>query len=279
MKGAEYYIANIKPQDYKIKDIRANKPLCFMDKENTDLSMVIEEIDKVNIIDEIKVNRSIKYCAPNNISILLSTSKEYVKKAEKMYNNTFCNLNFHENSEDKIKKLYINSKKVYDYLEIIQIAIVFSYTTLEAFANTSIPEDYNYEIKNNKGIIEKYDKNGIERWLSLKDKVSNVLVELFETGDIKKEKFWSQFCELEKIRNSIIHQKSINGRDFYKQYFDVKIFELCKVSEEIIKFFIDNNKSSLVCPMWPWIIGAKNLIPISQNVNDNIELIGNIFDD
>ena len=32
MSGTEFYICGIKPENYKIKDARANKPICFMDK-------------------------------------------------------------------------------------------------------------------------------------------------------------------------------------------------------------------------------------------------------
>lgn len=279
MKETEFYIVGIKPEEYKIKDIRANKPICFMDKQDSSLSMVVEEIDNIKYNDNSEKERKIEYCAPNNVSILLSTSKRFIKDAKKIFNTTFSSDDFFKKVTEKEKKLYKNSKVIYDYIEIIQIAIVFSYTALESFANLSIPDGYFYESKNNKGILEKYDKDSIERWMSLKDKLSKVLVELFKTKDIKKEKFWNDFCDFEKIRNSIIHQKAVDGRDFYKNYFNKNIFKLCEVSEKIIIFFINNNNSNLVCPMWPWVDGAKNFIPITHHVEDEVEVIGNIFED
>ncbi len=279
MKETEFYIVNVKPEDYKIKDIRANKPICFMDKDDSSLSMVVEEIDSIKYIDNVSNERKLEYCAPNNVSVLLYTSKRFVKQAKKIFDTTFSSDAFFDKAPEKQKKLYKNSAMIYDYIETIQVAIVFSYTAIESFANLSIPEGYFYETRNNKGILEKYDKDSIERWMSLKDKVSKILVELFKTKDIIKESFWNDFCELEKIRNCIIHQKAIDGRDFYKSYFNKNIFKLCEVSEKIIKFFINSNKSSLVCPMWPWIEGAKNYIPISHHVEDEFELVGNIFED
>lgn len=278
MKGTEFYIAGIKPEDYKIKDIRANKPICFMDKRDTSLSVVLEEIDSIKYMDDNNHKRKLEYCAPNNVSILLSTSKRFIKKSERIFNTTFSNDNFFEKVSDKEKKLYKNSSIIYDYIETIQVAIVFSYTALESFANLSIPEGYFYEMKNNKGILEKYDKDNLERWMPLKDKLSKVLVELFKTRDIRKEDFWNDFCEFEKIRNSIIHQKAINGRDFYKNYFNKDIFKFCEVSEKIIIFFINNNNSKLICPLWPWINGAKNYIPISYNVEDKVEILDDLFE-
>ena len=123
-------------------------------------------------------------------------------------------------------------------------------------------------MKNNKGILEKYDKDNLERWMPLKDKLSKVLVELFKTRDIRKEDFWNDFCEFEKIRNSIIHQKLLNK----------DIFKFCEVSEKIIIFFINNNNSKLICPLWPWINGAKNYIPISYNVEDKVEILDDLFE-
>lgn len=279
MSGTEFYICGIKPEDYKIKDARANKPICFMDKNNKELSMVVEEIDSIYYIDTNLKKRKLEYCAPNNVGILLATSKKYTKKAQIIFDTTFSDEKFFIKTSEKEKKLYYNSKKVYDYIEIIQMAIVFSYTTIETFANISIPSGYYYETKNSKGILEKYDKDSIERWISLKEKISIILVQLFKSKDIKKEDFWSDFCEFEKIRNTIIHQKAIDGRDFYKNYFNKKIFRLCDVSEKIIKFFIENNESNIICPMWPWINGTKNVIPISHHVEDEVEVMGNIFDD
>lgn len=278
MKGTEFYVANVRLEDYKIKDIRANKPLCFRDKNDTSLSMVIEEVDSINYTDNVSKERKLEYCAPNNVSILLSTSKKFTKLAKKTFNSTFSSDDFFEKVLEKQKKLYENSTIIYDYIETIQVAIVFSYTAIESFANLSIPEGYFYETKNNKGILEKYDKDSIERWVSLKDKISKILVYIFKTSDIKKESFWNDFCEFERVRNLIIHQKAIDGRDFYKNYFNKNIFKLCEVSEEIIKFFINNNKSNLVCPMWPWVEGAKSYIPISNNLECEFEITGNLFD-
>ena len=164
------------------------------------------------------------------------------------------------------KKEFLNeiSSKVCDYIEQLQTAIVFGYTALETFANLSIPDDYTYETtKNPKGIIETYDKTAIERWLSLKTKLQYILKEIYETKNPEHQKWWGHFSNLEKHRNDIIHQKSIDSTSFYKEYFKKNIFQVCESPLSVIKFFYEahaeNNRTN---PIWPWLVNDKNYFPI-----------------
>lgn len=57
---------------------------------------------------------------------------------------------------------------MYNFIETVQVAIVFGYTALETFANLSIPQNLEYKANiNSKGIIKIYNKNAIERWVTL----------------------------------------------------------------------------------------------------------------
>lgn len=270
-----FVISGIKTKKCKITDDRSNKPRIICDKKQKDFSMVIQEIDEIKYNDYSGKNRKIDYYSPNNIGILLTAAKRFKNFAKNIYILTFSQ---DEYFTKKVKEeLHRNSKDIYDYIETIQIALVFSYTTIETFANTSIPDEYVYETKNNKGILEKYDKDSIERWIPLKEKISIILVNILKTPDIKKETFWNDFCKLEKIRNSIIHQKNISGQDFYKNYFDKKIFNICEVAEKIITFFVKNNKSNLVNVLWPVLNDDKTDVIFTYNdIESEFEKNGNM---
>lgn len=152
---------------------------------------------------------------------------------------------------------------------------------MEAFANLSIPNDYKYlSPPNSKGVVEIFDKQAIERWTSLRVKLSDILVEIHETPDIKKTKVWGQYLEFEKMRNQIVHQKSIEDTDFYKKYLQSSIFTSCATPIEVIKFFYaalhEKNQTN---PLWPWIVNMKASLPVSYNYDPGkFEVIGNIYE-
>ena len=74
---------------------------------------------------------------------------------------------------------------VYELIQFAEISIIFSYTTLEALVNYSIPDDYVYVIKNNKGIEERYDRQAIERHLSLTTKLKSIISEIYKIDKLE----------------------------------------------------------------------------------------------
>ena len=255
------------PSNYKVQDIRFNKPVIHRNFKDGKLtgSIIIKDID------EVKINKEkISYFTPNNIAILLSINTKSKNKANELFTNYF--------KDDKIifeDAIPARSSKLIDYIEEIQTSIVFGYTALETFTNLSIPDDYIYENKNYKGIVENYNKEAIERWLDMKKKL-NILKEIYKTNKLENQKWWSYFILLEQYRNSIIHQKTINSTGFYKEYFKNNIFEICNVSENIIKFFYDaHEENNQTNPIWPWLINESNSFPVNNNYDSqNFEVVG-----
>lgn len=177
-------VVGLFPDQYKVVDSRLNKPVCFQQIENGTVtgSMLLQDLDTVTI----NKNKEISYFRPNNIALLLSVNSKSLEQAKTLYNDFFQNSSV-EVELKKIegdKKTFLNgiSSKVCDYIEYIQTAIVFGYTALETFANLSIPDEYTYVIQNSsKGTSEIYDKKAIERWLSLKVKLQQILREIYKT--------------------------------------------------------------------------------------------------
>lgn len=131
-----------------------------------------------------------------------------------------------------------------------------------------------------KGIVEKWDKSAIERWLSLKIKFQYVLKEIYQTSKPESKNWWSHFSSLEKLRNDIVHQKTINSISFYKAYFNKTIFQICSSPISVIKFYYEANaKNNSTNPLWPWLINEKNYFPINNQYDSkNFKVDGNIYE-
>lgn len=276
-------IVGLFPDQYKIGDPRLNKPVCHQQIENGKVtgSMLLQDLDNCTV----DRNREITYFCPNNIAILLSVNTKSLQQAKALYCDFFQNpsIKFELKKIEGDKKTFLNaiSSRVCDYVECIQTAIVFGYTALETFANLSIPDEYTYEARSSsKGIKETYDKKAIERWLSLKIKFQYVLKDVYQTKKPERQKWWGYFSNLEKYRNDIIHQKTINSTGLYKSYFKKTIFPICESPVSIIRFFYEahaqNNRTN---PIWPWLMNEKNYFPINtQYDSKRFEVIGNIHE-
>lgn len=273
-------VVGLFPDQYKINDYRLNKPVCHQKYENGSLSgsMLVQDIDRVSI-----KGKDLEYLSPNNIGLLLSVNASHTTNSENIFKQSISILISKIDTGKSGKKEILNnsSSVVCNYIENVQIAIVFGYTALETFANLSIPDDYEYKKQNkSKGIHELYEKGSIERWLSLKEKLQYILSDVYKTDKVESQRWWGLFSNLEKLRNDIIHQKSIDSTEFYKCYFKESIFNICRCPKEVLRFFYNahkaNNKTN---PIWPWLEGEENSFPINTDYNpNNFEVIGNIHE-
>ncbi|NPE29591.1 hypothetical protein HNV12_16850 [Methanococcoides sp. SA1] len=275
------FVAGIDPNSFVPQDKRFMKPVCHQTYENSKLkgSMLVQELDTVNL----NRNRKATYFLPNNIALLLSTSEKALDSAKSIYSKQLTNpdyeVNFEKMDHDRKKTINEVSSIFCDYLENIQTAIVFGYTAIEAFVNISIPGDYQYTTsQNSRGISEIYDKKAIERWLTLKIKIREILTDIYKTSKVDKQKWWENFANLEKYRNDIIHQKSIDSTEFYKSYFKVGIFDICNSPIELIRFFHDSHaEKNKTNPIWPWVEGSTS-IPINKSYDSaKFEVVGNLY--
>ena len=276
-------VVGLFPEQYQIADLRLNKPVCYQQIEDGEVagSMLLQDLNTA----EIEKGKEVTYFCPNNIAVLLSISSKSLDKARELHNKFFHSqsIEFRLEKIEVDKGTFLNrvSSTVCDYVEYVQTAVVFAYTALETFANLSIPDGYLYQTENqSKGIREIYDKRAIERWLSLKIKIQHILTEIYRTKKVESQKWWAQFLNLEKYRNDIIHQKTINSTSFYKEYFKTAVFQSCECPLVVIKFFYkahaENNRTN---PIWPWLVNDKNYFPVSdQYDSSSFEVIGNVYE-
>lgn len=261
-------------------DSRSKKPVGLKQGEDV---VYLQEINRIEFTTKSRNEKNVmSYYAPNNVGVLLSISNRALINARKIYNEKLDPIKCNHSDILSVKsenELFEKTLVVYEFIEAIQMSIVFGYTALEAFTNVSIDNDYKYiNILDSKGITEVYDKKAIERWLSLDVKIAKILVDIYDCKPIKSDKIWSKFKEFEQCRNQIIHQKSIDANSFYEKYFNEEIFELCDIPEKIIKFFFDvHHEKGLDNFNWPLVVSGNNTMPIIDSSQGGLdELVGMI---
>lgn len=221
-----------------VPDMRANKPFGIHDIGDDQTAFFQKLFDT-------KIGQTkISIAAPNEISLSLNVSaksraiaselkKEIAKKAGNNRDTFF---------DEEVKLAY-------DYLEETQKSVIFGYKAVESFCNASIPEDYIYQKTNNKGVIEQYGKEQIERWINTSEKVSAILPTILNQDSPTTEKFWSDFKNLERIRNEIVHSKSSSSIDILSELFSNKIEDYITSSLKLLEFFISKDPFNPIFPL------------------------------
>ncbi|GEO06137.1 hypothetical protein AAE02nite_38010 [Adhaeribacter aerolatus] len=270
--GKKLLCIAVSTEGFNVFNKRLKRPIHFIERDGTGEGLFQEG-------DELKIGqKKIEYFSPNNIGILLSIATKSQLEARNLLHKIKRRQNL-ANPLDNIKE---SSEDICNYIEQIQTSIVFTYTTIEAFVNLSIPDYYEcFEIKKESGVYyeRKYTRDAIERLIPLKTKIKEILPDIYDTSAIENEKFFTNFALLEELRNKIIHQKSIEHTDLYKEYFRESIFKICNVSNELISFFYENcEKDFTTNPIWPWIDGKENILPKSTFNSKDFQVVGSIYD-
>ncbi len=203
-------------------------------------------VENVNLlkIKRIVLNMPI----PNPTAMFLNLAFNNLEKA----NN---NLSFLRKDLNKIDLRQLD-KELFDGIEYYISSIIFSYTALESFANEIIPDNYEYKIeRQDKKCTEIYNKEQIERNLSLKIKIGDILPKILNIDFDKSGKLWNKYYLMEELRNDIIHMKSkdrkgINPDNKNISYDHIwnrlinnnNLENFPKISLEIISLFLKDKK-------------------------------------
>lgn len=232
----DFKLGGVTDENWQRSDIREERLIRFHSKADNRIYVLAKG-------DNAKVNdKKVFYTTPNNIALSLSIMKKSYKQANTLHKNLIVS-----RKEKKIDLKDAEKSKLYDFFEEIQACIIFAYIAVEAFTNAAIPETFKYTKTNDKGIEETWSKENIERWMQTSEKVSKILPDILKSSDIKVESFWPKFKELERVRNEIIHQKTVNkgtelNQALYVDMLKPTIFETVKSSLQVIEFFynLDN---------------------------------------
>lgn len=228
-----------------IPDFRKNHPIAIYAKKQNK-TIFLNDLEIYNV-----KNTRIEFSTPNLISMFINVShKAFIESTNtyrKFIKPKLGNGKTAEFKDDELTQLY-------DYLEAVKISVIFAYNSIEAFANISIPDDFKYENKNNRGIKEIWDKEAIQRWMTTSEKLTNILPELRNLGNPKGEKFWSDFKNLEQLRNDIIHPKlgseELNtSNTIHKKFFNEEVFKWIKSTGDVLRFYCQGEYTERYFPM------------------------------
>lgn len=142
-------------------------------------------------------------------------------------------------SEAKLTELIIN--ELYDYFGIVTGFVIFSFTSLEAFINQSIPADITYK-RTNKRSTEIFNKEQIERYFSFDDKLE-VLEEVTQKNFSKKHiPTYQHIVNLKEFRDNIIHLKKVTKGSspydhIYKKAFDFKYSDSLNAVASFLNYY------------------------------------------
>jgi len=101
--------------------------------------------------------------------------------------------------------------QLFSVLESLMASIVFAHTALESYTNEVIPEDYVYKApREDSRCTELYNKEQIERFLSLDVKLDKILPEVLGTDSPKGSTLWQRYVTLKRLRDRVIHMKEID---------------------------------------------------------------------
>lgn len=141
-----------------------------------------------------------------------------------------------------------------DAIENIAISVITAYSSIEAFCNSSIPDDHEYwHLKRSKHIFEKSDKKEIERYFSTAHKLNQVLPSIFRVDPPKgKSPVWVSYKALKESRDALIHAKSDETRSGNTSKINLweKLFKIRKpylLAKDVFQWFLKNQGDK---PMW-----------------------------
>jgi hypothetical protein len=149
-----------------------------------------------------RAGNEISVPVPNATAMMLNSSRRAYKSAEELRRKDKLDVRGNHNG------VFKNNAVAIDYLELMIESVVTAHIGVEAFANEWIPEDHIYSKTTKEGILKTYNKEEIERYIPLCEKLSDILPNLFSIASPKGLKYWQHYSRLKKIRDRITHMKA-----------------------------------------------------------------------
>jgi hypothetical protein len=246
----------------KVVDYRIIRPRVFLEKGGNTVASV-QQLSSFSV-----GNCKIEFITPNPVTLFYNKGRKEYENAETIYKEIIQpNLNPGKKYEVSIDDLH----KIYDYLEHIQTSIICVYSAIEALSNVAIPNGFILTKKNNKGIMETWKKENIERWISTTEKISKIVPSIRKIESPASQRFWEDFIALKDIRDEIIHQKqskadprNIEGF-FINTLLEESIFTKIMAGYSLIKYFCEKDQTHAYFPM------LSDEIPIKVNFVDSFD--------
>lgn len=229
-----------------VKEALIEKPLKTWERElkqhKSNLLVTDEYGNVFQATTFINKNKIFAGVAPNLIQAYFDLAYEQIQWTDK-YVETF-----HFVASEKYGNIkFVETPLFNRFIQYRISCIIFLHLSVESFINFIIPEDFIYlKVENSKSNkfqeqSTKYNKENIERWISFKEKIEEIIPQLTNIKfNIEKNRdLIGHILEIEKIRNEIIHLKSkdSNSNLHYEKVFNfIASKELSKYLFSVKKF-------------------------------------------
>jgi hypothetical protein len=151
---------------------------------------------------------------------------------------------------NKDKAGHLPDSQAFAFYEHIMASVVFAYTSLEAFVNEEVPDDYVYEAVE-KNCTRSFAKEQIERSLNLNTKLGDVLPQVLKVATPKGGTLWNDYDKLQNLRDRIIHMKTKDrdsrGEDtgsIWNALLRDPLPETYKTAKNLMKYFFDAKRET-----------------------------------
>jgi len=225
--------------DWRMRDVT------FVGKDwhNPWTGKMVPEGTQITVVSIIPLSKKkqLTIAVPNATALCLNISKRSWQEAKEIRKASKID------AISKSKPSFNSHSDSFDYIEKVMESVVMAYTSLEAFANEIIPDDYEYACnRKSKVILEIMDKKEIERWKSLDEKLKTIIPEVLEITSPAGTACWQGYVNLKRIRDRIIHMKNedrkSSGIDTPTLWHDLfKIRSPFIQAKDIIDFYVKHH--------------------------------------
>ncbi|HRH36704.1 MAG TPA: hypothetical protein PK760_00065 [Flavobacteriales bacterium] len=139
---------------------------------------------------------------PNTTALFLNLSHTHRMLAEE----GLARCTEHKDPHNKLP-----DEVAYELIQSVMASIVFACSALESFANEMTPDNYVHVVKKKDGHLH-HDKDQIERWITLSDKLGEVLPKALGVKSPKGGRNWEACEKLIRLRDRIIHMKTADRK-------------------------------------------------------------------
>lgn len=208
-----------------------------------------EKSEEIQIIATVKYGeKNIVLDHPSMTAVLLSLSNKLWQASIESLSNDDLFLNLPHGDFDETHEP-ANLAEFIDIFEMRMGSIVFAHTAIESYANEKIPEDYIYR-KISKNKTEIYDKDQIERHLSLDLKLGEILPEILNIESPKGDKIWNKYIKIKELRDRIVHIKHDDrrstiyneGNKIWDALLNIDNPNFAIEAKEIISYYLSGNE-------------------------------------
>ncbi len=184
--------------------------------------------------------QKVSFALPSHTALCLNISHNAFLRAQKISDDCLFQQKPHGyTAEEGLPFLF-------DLFESMLINVVFAFTALDAYTNLIIPDTYVYDREHaGKRYQERYNKEQIERNITLDEKLSVIVPDITGIKFSKGGSLWNRYSDLKKTRDRIIHLKSADISGSKEKQVDSIWAELLSrrhkdaslIAHEIIKHF------------------------------------------